>query len=155
MRDQIAWSALMEIAREYGVDVRETAPGHYQLRGRLIVSYWSRLSKAKVNGTIYTESHVSPYQAVQMTLQLPPVIKRHRRAKRRPKGSYRDIKAKLLVNIPYCRWCGTPLFLAIATIDHEIPLSRGGADDESNLCLSCSDCNNHRGDRMPELQQVA
>lgn len=32
------------------------------------------------------------------------------------------------------------------TIDHRIPLSRGGTDDEENLQPMCRGCNNRKGD---------
>jgi len=38
-----------------------------------------------------------------------------------------------------CRWL---------TIDHVIPTSRGGTDDESNLEVRCNPCNARKSDRM-------
>ena len=34
-------------------------------------------------------------------------------------------------------------------IDHRIPLTRNGADDPSNLVISCPECNMSRGNKMP------
>ena len=47
----------------------------------------------------------------------------------------------------YChtseRWQYVPF-----TIDHVIPISRGGTDDDDNLALSCFHCNRKKGDKM-------
>ncbi|MFT5468769.1 MAG: hypothetical protein ACI8UO_003881 [Verrucomicrobiales bacterium] len=34
------------------------------------------------------------------------------------------------------------------TIDHVLPVSKGGADDQSNLALACRNCNERRGNRV-------
>lgn len=45
-----------------------------------------------------------------------------------------------------CQYCDTDMLTSrltfeAATVDHLIPVSAGGADDESNLVASCSGCN--------------
>lgn len=35
------------------------------------------------------------------------------------------------------------------TIDHLIPVSKGGTNEESNLVIACRKCNNLKGDMMP------
>jgi hypothetical protein len=43
-------------------------------------------------------------------------------------------------------------------VEHVFPVSRGGADDESNLCLACRACNARKGERVSfrdeETQEV-
>src|SRR3954470_14812318 len=39
------------------------------------------------------------------------------------------------------------LVMARLEVEHVIPRARGGADDESNLWLSCPLCNRHKSDR--------
>ncbi len=51
-----------------------------------------------------------------------------------------------------CQFCGRgdlPL-----TVDHVIPISRGGEDTWDNLVCACVDCNNKKGDRTPEEAQM-
>ncbi|NUQ01094.1 MAG: HNH endonuclease [Armatimonadetes bacterium] len=46
-----------------------------------------------------------------------------------------------------CQYCGEteqPL-----TLDHVVPVSRGGNHDWTNLVTSCVSCNNRKGDRLP------
>jgi hypothetical protein len=49
-----------------------------------------------------------------------------------------------------CFWCGYSLTPETLTIDHYIPLSKGGSNKIKNLRLACNGCNNKRGDAMPE-----
>ena len=46
-----------------------------------------------------------------------------------------------------CFWCKTMLAYEDATMDHVIPMARGGTDALTNLVLSCQPCNNSRGCR--------
>lgn len=48
-----------------------------------------------------------------------------------------------------CAYCECRLTDANRTIDHVLPVSRGGTDDIANLVLSCLDCNQLKGDRTP------
>lgn len=51
-----------------------------------------------------------------------------------------------------CHWCKHPMerrnskSRRFATIEHLLPLAKGGADDPSNCVLACFLCNNRRGD---------
>jgi HNH endonuclease len=49
-----------------------------------------------------------------------------------------------------CFWCGHELTPETLTIDHYIPLSKGGSNKIKNLRLACNGCNQKRGDAMPE-----
>jgi 5-methylcytosine-specific restriction endonuclease McrA len=52
-----------------------------------------------------------------------------------------------------CQFCGRgdlPL-----TVDHVVPISRGGEDNWDNLVCACVDCNNKKGDRTPEEAHMA
>ena len=43
-----------------------------------------------------------------------------------------------------CVLCGQPAI----SVDHIIPRSRGGTDEEHNLQSMCRDCNSRKGDRL-------
>lgn len=68
------------------------------------------------------------------------------------------IRRRIIWNVrgPYCEYCGRrttkpetyfevqhPL---MATVDHRIPVCRGGTSDWDNLALACRDCNEFKGD---------
>lgn len=55
----------------------------------------------------------------------------------------------LIMNQPCsCYWCGTKL--RYGTVDHIIPLAKGGKHIASNICAACYDCNAKKSDRTPE-----
>jgi hypothetical protein len=49
-----------------------------------------------------------------------------------------------------CGYCLSPQHLVMARleIDHIIPLSKGGSNDEDNLWLSCPLCNRYKSDKI-------
>jgi hypothetical protein len=59
-----------------------------------------------------------------------------------------------------CGYCLSPQHLVMGRleIEHFVPLSQQGTNDESNLWLACSLCNRAKGDRVeaidPETKQV-
>jgi hypothetical protein len=54
-----------------------------------------------------------------------------------------------------CRWCGESLAADQTTLDHVIPISRSGTSERENLAVACQDCNEDRGDYMPEVTGLA
>lgn len=55
-----------------------------------------------------------------------------------------------------CRLCGTVLAETASTMDHIIPLSRGGEHTRANIQLACRSCNSRKRDKlMSELDWLA
>ncbi len=57
----------------------------------------------------------------------------------------------------FCEYCGRKNLQTVveglnnfATIDHFIPLSRGGTHAQSNLKVVCYECNQEKRDELPE-----
>jgi len=46
-----------------------------------------------------------------------------------------------------CHWCGKTLCFGDrdTTLDHIVPMSRGGRTDENNTVLACRSCNKKKG----------
>jgi 5-methylcytosine-specific restriction endonuclease McrA len=49
-----------------------------------------------------------------------------------------------------CAYCGQTHNPDELTIDHIIPVSQGGRNDITNICLACLSCNSSKSDRTPE-----
>lgn len=48
-----------------------------------------------------------------------------------------------------CVYCAMPLDHHTATLDHVVPLARGGEHDPGNLVVACAPCNRLKGDLLP------
>lgn len=46
---------------------------------------------------------------------------------------------------PTCDYCRRPLDERTATVDHKVPLSRGGTNSTLNYALACTACNQAKG----------
>lgn len=49
-----------------------------------------------------------------------------------------------------CHYCDKPVFGDDVTVDHRIPSSRGGPDEDWNYAIACKECNNDKGDMTEE-----
>lgn len=50
----------------------------------------------------------------------------------------------------FCYYCGRKISAYRTSIDHMLPVSRGGTDQPDNLALACPTCNRAKGARTPE-----
>lgn len=83
----------------------------------------------------------------QWETRVPAVIMFKKFIKRnlRPRFSKYNV---LLRDHFQCQYCGTSLSKDTATMDHVIPVSRGGKTHWKNIVSSCGSCNTHKGNRL-------
>jgi 5-methylcytosine-specific restriction endonuclease McrA len=142
-------SDLVKLAEAKGATVVSHGNGHFQIKGALLVNYYplSKSRTAYVAGTVRGKKNCSPAQAVEMAFSEPQMAMiRDRRSKNSHGKRYAMLKKKA-----FCHWCNAPLTLENSTIEHLIPLARGGLDNSNNRVLACKPCNHSRGCDMPEL----
>jgi hypothetical protein len=154
MNGTVTLSKIREAAQAKGLGVIERPNGHIQfIGGHLLVNYYpfSRRRAAYIAGTTKKFDNVSIEQAVAMALKPPPVADHSRKQERR--GNYRSNRRRLIDKDPHCYWCRCVLNLDTSTMDHVIPLGRGGLDNANNRVLACESCNNKRGSDMPEIER--
>lgn len=48
-----------------------------------------------------------------------------------------------------CHYCGKSVPPKELTLDHLVPLARGGRSSKGNCVPACKDCNNHKRDLLP------
>jgi 5-methylcytosine-specific restriction endonuclease McrA len=99
-----------------------------------------------------------PVQGVSRVFYAPKVI-RLRRYVRVPHRHARWSRRTVLQRDTFtCGYCGRkpgdtrggqPLNRADMTVDHILPVSRGGKNTWSNTVCACKDCNQRKGNRMP------
>lgn len=141
---------LRKCAKEAGLTVKQCGPEHFQIvGGALLVNYYpfSRTQTAYVAGTREGRKNVKPKEAVAMALKPPPF----RPGETDRKKSYTKIKRALWKRgHNKCPWCPEPMTYEQASVEHIIPLARGGLDNANNRTLAHRDCNQKRGHEMPE-----
>ncbi len=143
------YEKLSMLCSQQGVELIEKPNGHFQIKGKLLVNYYpySKERTAYISQTKAGFKHVAPEAAIQMALEPPPVLGKSPKRKK----NYFNEKDKLYKKSQYCHWCKIPLTRKQVTLDHVVPLSRGGLDHPNNYVLACLDCNNRRGNEMPEI----
>lgn len=126
--------------------------GHYQVKGGPMLVNWYPLSKnqtAYVKATKKGVKHATPEQVVKMALSAPDM---QAEKVTRNSGKAKRAKQRLLKTKPFCHWCDARLTPETATLEHIVPLKRGGLDHHNNMTLACEKCNQGRGHNMPELE---
>lgn len=91
-------------------------------------------------------------RTVRFTFQCPSVVRLYDyvnvRKRRRASGGMRT---KILIRDRYrCQYCAKKGTASDLTLDHIMPRSRGGQSNPENLCASCHECNQRKGDRTPD-----
>ena len=76
------------------------------------------------------------------------VIKMREQTTERIRFDHRDKKEILQKSGGRCAHCGKPLTHKNATIDHVIPISKGGTNENDNLVALCHECNYKKGDEV-------
>lgn len=62
---------------------------------------------------------------------------------------WQKIRLRILQRDGYCcQYCGSE---DATTVDHIIPISKGGTDDPDNLVAACTRCNYSKGNRMGQF----
>lgn len=141
-------------AEEAGLIPIDHGNGHWQLTGGpLIVNYYphSKRQTIYVCGTTGGTNFASLGDAIQAVLKAPS-LKNHLEKCQRSQNKSRTFKKRLFKRSNLCNWCGIALTRDTATLDHVIPLARGGLDNMNNVVLACQPCNQKRGCDMPELK---
>jgi len=79
--------------------------------------------------------------------RVPAVImmKEMMRRRRNPRFSKTNV---FLRDLNTCQYCDTQFPKSNLTLDHVVPLSRGGKTSWENIVTACSPCNAHKGNKM-------
>lgn len=145
---------LRDVAARRGVQMHNLGDGHIQLQGpHLLVNYYpfSKKRTAYVAGTTEGVPNCDATKAVAMARNIPKLTG----VKAKRSKNSRVIRYRMLAGREEapCHWCQTLVNLDTSTIDHVIPLGRGGLDNPNNRVLACKPCNDRRGHTMPETKK--
>ncbi len=68
-----------------------------------------------------------------------------------------EVKLKVRTKAKFrCGYClaSENILYAVLEVDHLLPLSKGGLDDENNLWAACSWCNGHKSAKVSAIDPV-
>ena len=129
------------------VDIEDKGNGHYQIIGNVLVNHYpeSKSSSAYIKGTTKAIKNVSCEDAIQLAIN--PITKEIPKVKR--KSSYKKVKEKMYQKDKQCKICGTQiLWIEDCTLDHIIPISKGGLNNSNNYQLAHERCNQNKGNEI-------
>jgi len=116
----------------------------------LNVVNWQRaiclVIKGKVEVLKYTERSISNSEKT-VSMKIPAVIKLFKVIRSLYRNRVPFSKRNVIVRDDFtCMYCGNTESL---TIDHVIPVSRGGKSSFDNCVAACTECNSTKSDRTP------
>ncbi len=160
------WESFCQQVERAGLEAIDCGKGHWQIKGgHFNVNFYPSRGTIYVNGTHSDRRRYQKKGSVRDAIKAATEIpdrRTHRRHKVRRPGRERvwQIKKKLLEKQgPHCYWCKGFMQSVYKdqtnymTLDHVIPIDRGGSNGPDNLVLACLKCNNDRANDMPEMEQ--
>lgn len=138
---------LAKIAERHGLEVVMRPNDHVQVRGGAMTVNWYPASKSKTaycNGSVAGRSCPKPEDVIALA-----VGKAEPCAARQNRRTMKGARSRMWKKSPHCFWCGAVVTFEESTVDHRIPLSRGGSNRSDNLVLACKTCNHARGNDLP------
>jgi len=112
---------------------------------------WTRAIALVLKGkvTVYEEFE-DEVRSQTRTFRIPAVIGLLRMIPFKHGGHVSLSKQNLLIRDGHeCQYCGRELSIHTATVDHIVPVSRGGRKVWSNVVAACKPCNGRKGNRTP------
>lgn len=75
--------------------------------------------------------------------------RRKRMARKADRGTSKMWLYSMSARVISCYWCGGKTRKGGRNVDHIVPISKGGTNESSNLCIACVDCNAKKSNLMP------
>lgn len=113
---------------------------------------WTRALTLVIKGkvTVY-ETFEDEVRSQKRSFKIPAVIGLLRMVPYKHGGKVSLSKANLLIRDAFeCQYCGKELKPSTTTVDHVLPISRGGGRIWQNVVAACKPCNGKKDNRTPE-----
>ena len=150
--ERLSFSEFQDLASAAGCGV-ERKWDCWLVHGPLVTKYWPSRGVIRVKGTVADRPARGGFDAIAASVTRPPRASAAKREERGDTTATRAAREDLWEQgTRHCRWCGIAFVNPnCATLEHVVPLSRGGCWKGSNATLACELCNRQRGNEMPEL----
>jgi 5-methylcytosine-specific restriction endonuclease McrA len=97
------------------------------------------------------EFHTASVRSARQSFQLPAVMRLKQYIKPYLSLSVRLSRQNIFLRDSHvCQYCHEKFSEKRLTIDHVVPLSKGGKHEWTNVVTACSSCNNRKGDKTPD-----
>jgi len=98
------------------------------------------------------DHHAVQVRSISTSFSVPSVIRvRHYVRPRRERRTVAFSRAHIFLRDNHsCQYCEKQLPAKLLTLDHVVPVTRGGPGSWENLVTSCRSCNQAKGSRTPE-----
>ncbi len=154
----IRFQEFARLAFSAGARVEDCGAGRWRVSGRLRVDYWPRFPAGPLLHVVGTRGPTrccSPERAIAAAFELPPLVRKRVRRNRLSTSHGERLKIEAwLRQGRRCYWCKRACASDETTIEHLIPLARGGTHKPENIAAACEPCNCSRGSEMPELRSL-
>jgi 5-methylcytosine-specific restriction endonuclease McrA len=144
----VTFRAFAALCSQHGLQSRDCGDLHWQVLGGKfpVVNYYPSRGTVYVSGLTFREGRQrKPIEAIEIAVGAPEAELTEKNKRDPRKKKYRKEKRILGWSTRVCHWCGDPMESGKRTLDHVIPLSRGGRDVIENMVLACKQCNTERG----------
>jgi hypothetical protein len=138
-----------KLAQENGLIFKKLSVYHYQITGRFTVNFYPSKNSYYVNGA-QKKCFYSDFSEVLNIAkgEFESVVSREK-TERKGSSSRAKRKAIFMSGVDHCYVCGEKLGgWEKSTLEHKIPLSKGGSNRRDNLSLSHADCNMKKGNNL-------
>jgi ribonuclease HI len=128
---------------------------HFSIKGSVYnVNFYPTKKTFYINGTNAIDKKICTYQTVEELIDIADGKKNFLNSlsfEKSKRKNFKQCKTQLFQSIKSCFWCNVELSLETATIEHKIPLSKGGSNRNDNLTLACFECNSQRKNKTTKL----
>ena len=128
---------------------------HFSIKGSIYnVNFYPTKKTFYINGCNAIDKKTCTYKTVEELIDIADGNKNFLNSlseEKTKRKNYKNRKKQLFENIKLCFWCGKELILETATVEHKIPLSKGGSNRNDNLTLTCVKCNAQRRNKTTKL----
>lgn len=142
------------LCKVYNLQAQDCGNGHWRILGGPCPVNWYPFSKKRtiyVNGaTSETSQGGNAQAAIQAALGNSPTMSPGVNRTKRPGQNWRKrtVERWFKRGAVCCHVCRTPLTRSTVTIDHYVPLDRGGSNLPDNTRPACVKCNTSRGNKL-------
>ena len=139
------FKAFEKKALEANLVATDRGNGHWQVKGKLLVNFYPHKGTVYIAGMtkgLYAENIEEVFKA---TGTLPEIGIYYPKEDRKQMTNY---KRKLYKRTQACYMCSKVLTYKEATVDHFIPISKGGLNNMNNFRLACEPCNSAKGNTV-------